>query len=67
MGKYLVRLRRTQSGYAEIEVEAESQELAEAKAYNMWEQDCDNSQFDWETTEDDCVVADSERLHEEEA
>jgi len=66
MAKYLVELRRTVEFDACVEVEAESETLAQDKAYHMWEQDCDNTQFEWDEIEENCRVHSSERLHEEE-
>jgi hypothetical protein len=67
MAKYLVELRRTVEFDAYVEVEAESETLAQDKAYYMWEQDCDNTRFEWDEIEENCRVHSSERLHEEEA
>jgi hypothetical protein len=67
MAKYLVELRRTVEFDACVEVEAESETLAQDKAYHMWEQDCDNTRFEWDEIEENCRVHSSERLHEEEA
>jgi hypothetical protein len=66
MAKYLVELRRTVEFDACVEVEAESETLAQDKAYHMWEQDCDNIRFEWDEIEENCRVHSSERLHEEE-
>jgi len=66
MAKYLVELRRTVEFDASVEVEAESETLAQDKAYHMWEQDCDNTRFEWDEIEENCRVHSSERLHEEE-
>jgi len=66
MAKYLVELRRTVEFDACVEVEAESETLAQDKAYHMWEQDCDNTRFEWDEIEENCRVHSSERLHEEE-
>jgi len=66
MAKYLVELRRTIESYAEVEIEAESETLAQDKAYHMWEQDSDNNRFEWDEIEENCRVHSSERLHEEE-
>jgi hypothetical protein len=67
MAKYLVELRRRVEFDAYVEVEAESETLAQDKAYHMWEQDCDNTRFEWDEIEENCRVYSSERLHEEEA
>lgn len=67
MAKYLVELRRTIESSAEVEIEAESETLAQDNAYYMWEQDSDNNRFDWDEIEENCRVHSSERLHEEEA
>ena len=66
MAKYLVELRRTVEFDACVEVEAESETLAQDKAYHMWEQDCDDTRFEWDEIEENCRVHSSERLHEEE-
>lgn len=66
MAKYLVELRTNVESYTEVEIEAESEELAQTKAYDMWEQDCDNNRFEWSVLEENCRVHSSERLHEEE-
>jgi len=67
MAKYLVELRRRVEFDAYVEVEAESETLAQDKAYHMWEQDCDNTRFEWDEIEENCRVYSSERLHEEES
>ena len=67
MAKYLVELRRRVEFDAYVEVEAESETLAQDKAYHMWEQDCDNTRFEWDEIEENCRVHSSESLHEEEA
>lgn len=66
MTKYLVELRRTIESFAVVEIEAESEKLAQEKAYSMWEQDSDNNRFEWDELEENCQVHDCERLHEEE-
>jgi hypothetical protein len=61
MEKYVVELRKTVEFYAYVEVEAESETLAQDKAYHMWEQDCDNTRIEWDEIEENCRVHDCER------
>ena len=65
MNKYLIELRRTQESYADVEVEAESEVLAQNKAHDMWEQSNEESDFDWTYTEESCEVVNSEQLDKE--
>ena len=60
MPRYIVELHKTTRSTAEVEVEAESEDLAKSEAYALWLQDFDDNRVEWDVMEEDCVVGNCE-------
>lgn len=65
MPRYLVELHKTDTLYAEVEVEAESEEQAKTQAYHMWNQDFDDLNISWDVMEENCQVGNCEAIEDE--
>jgi len=66
MPRYIVELRKIDKLEAEVEVEADSPELAKSEAYRRWEQDFDNHDVCWDVMEEACEVVGCEPVNEDE-